>query len=113
MGTDDQVVKGAKDIKLSGGNRVIRDRIDDESRGMETAVFKWDHKIFCRVPSTMFIESVFHREPGRVSNTEHIKGKRNDRGDHPFAYSSHGLVDSVYRVNKRIGSEELKFTDER
>lgn len=75
MRMNDEVPKDVKDAEHGNVNRTVCGGVDGESDGMKTVVFEWVHKIFGWVPSTVSVESVFHREPGRVPNTARVKGR--------------------------------------
>ena len=73
VGADGEVADGVEDAKHGDLDRIVCEGIDCESGGMETVMFKWDHKILSEVP--FLVELVIYGEPGWVQNAAHVKSK--------------------------------------
>ena len=75
MGADDIVAEGIDDAKHGDLDRIVCEGIDCENGGMETVMFKCDHKILGGVPLATPVELVFYSELGWVYNAAHVKGE--------------------------------------
>ena len=75
MRVNDKVAEGAKDAKVGNMDGVVRGGVYGEGEGVENVVLKWDHGIFSGIPLDIFVELVFHGEPGWVPDATRTKHK--------------------------------------
>jgi len=69
---NDKVTDGVKDTKRVDANGAVCGVVYGEDEGVETVVLKRDHGIFGVVLFAIFVEPVFHGEPGWVPNAAHM-----------------------------------------
>ena len=81
MRTNEKDAEDVEDAKHGNRDRTVRGGIDGKSEGIKAIVLKWNHEIFRRVPFTVFVESVFRDEPGRVPDAGHVKHEYDDLGN--------------------------------
>ena len=110
MRANEKVADGAKDAKHSNMDRVVRGGVYGEGEGVETVVLEWGRGIFSGNPLDIFVEFVFHGEPGWVPDAAHTKHECDRPGGDGgrVTYPIRLLVGSVCGVEDKAGLEALK-----